>query len=256
MDESRLASALVGPGRLWRSVAVLATTGSTNADLAAAARAGAASGTILVSSHQSAGRGRFDRVWEAPPGASVAVSMLLRPQELAEGAFALSRWPWLPLVTGLGVAEGLRRAAGVDAEVKWPNDVLIAGRKVCGILAEKVDDAAVVGVGINTLLTEEQLPVPTATSLALAGSTAATTDVLIGVLTALESAFYRWLSDEPLAPWYQGGCGSVGRQVRVQTSPTTSVVGLAEGVDAEGRLVVATPGGRRAFAAGDVHHLR
>ena len=147
VDATVLSSDLLGPGRLFSAVRSIASTGSTNADLAAAATAGAASGAVLVADHQSAGRGRFDRRWEAPPGSSVAVSVLLRPAEVP-----LQRWLWLPLITGVAVAEGLRSAAGVDATVKWPNDVLIEGRKVCGILSERVDDAAVIGMGINTCL--------------------------------------------------------------------------------------------------------
>src|SRR6478735_7289277 len=171
VDAMVLSDALVGPGRLFTGVRAVASTGSTNADLAAEARAGAPSGTVLIADHQSTGRGRFTRRWEASPGASVAVSVLLRA-----GDVPVARWPWLPLVTGVAVADGLRAAAGIEAAVKWPNDVLIDDRKVCGILAERVDDAAVIGMGINTTLTEDELPVATATSLALAGSQASTTE--------------------------------------------------------------------------------
>ena len=188
-----LSDALVGPGRLFTGVRAVASTGSTNADLAAEARAGAPSGTVLIADHQSTGRGRFTRRWEASPGASVAVSVLLRA-----GDVPVARWPWLPLVTGVAVADGLRAAAGIEAAVKWPNDVLIDDRKVCGILAERVDDAAVIGMGINTTLTEDELPVATATSLALAGSQASTTEVVLGVLTELEQAFRRWVEGADL----------------------------------------------------------
>ncbi len=199
VDQGLLTAALTGIGRPWRSIEVVPSTGSTNADLAARARAGGASGQVLIALHQASGRGRFDRVWEAPPGRSLAISVLIRPDLPAV------KWPWLPLVTGVAVAEALLQAAGVAAEVKWPNDVVIEGRKVCGILAERVaapagagpgdagwgaeapsghgparDDevarpAAVIGMGINTLLTADQLPVPTATSLLLAGSSASQT---------------------------------------------------------------------------------
>ena len=246
-----LSDALVGPGRLFTVVRAVASTGSTNADLAAEARAGAPSGTVLIADHQSTGRGRFTRRWEASPGASVAVSVLLRA-----GDVPVARWPWLPLVTGVAVADGLRAAAGIEAAVKWPNDVLIDDRKVCGILAERVDDAAVIGMGINTTLTEDELPVATATSLALAGSQASTTEVVLGVLTELEQAFRRWVEGADLQPWFEQHCATVGRQVRVLQSSEIAVEGLAVGIDEWGRLRVRTPAGERAFAAGDVQHLR
>lgn len=251
VDAAALREALSGPGRLFTTFACVPSTASTNADVAAAARAGAPSGTVLVADHQSAGRGRFDRKWEAPPGAAVAVSVLLRP----DGASA-ARWLWLPLITGVAVADGLRAVAGVEAEVKWPNDVLVGGRKVCGILSERVDDAAVIGMGINTALTDDQLPVPTATSLRLAGSDASPTEVVIGVLTALEEAYRRWASAEDLRDWYGRRCATVGREVRVLQPVGGHIEGRAAGVDAGGRLLVWTASGERAFAAGDVLHLR
>lgn len=251
VDAAELSRVLTGPGRLFTAVNCVATTGSTNADLAAAAGTGAPSGTVLVADHQSAGRGRFDRRWEAPPGSSVAISVLLRPGEMA-----LERWLWLPLVTGVAVAEGLHAGSNIDATVKWPNDVLIEGRKVCGILAERVDDAAVIGMGINTSLSADELPVPTATSLALEGSKASATEVVLGVLTALEESYRRWVEGGDLRAWFGQRCSTIGRQVRVQQSQEVSIDGLAIGVDTWGRLVVRTPVGNRAFAAGDVLHLR
>lgn len=256
VDAAALAAQLTGPARLFTAVDAVPTTGSTNADLAAAARAGAASGTVLVADHQSTGRGRFARRWEAPPGTSVAISVLLRPD-----AVAPARWLWLPLVTGVAVAEGLA-ALGVRTQVKWPNDVLVEGRKLCGILSEKVlgadpdAAAAVIGMGINTTLDADQLPVPTATSLRLEGCDADVTRVVAEVLAALEPAYRRWASGADLTQWYAARCDTVGRAVRVLESPTSAVEGRAAGVDALGRLLVDTPTGRRAFAAGDVHHLR
>lgn len=256
VDAVRLARALVRPGSVWAEVASVATTGSTNADLAAAARTGAPSGTVRVSDHQSAGRGRFTRVWEAPPGTSLAISVLLRPPAPVPAA----RWLWLPLITGLAVADGLRASAGVAAELKWPNDVLAAGRKLCGILAERVDvggpPAAVLGMGINTRLAADQLPVPTATSVALAGGVVDETALVTAVLDALGGWYTRWLAGTDLRAEYAARCSSVGRAVRVQVSADEFVEGEATGVDAEGRLLVRVAGAVRPFAAGDVFHLR
>ncbi|MFT3969347.1 MAG: biotin--[acetyl-CoA-carboxylase] ligase [Micropruina sp.] len=250
VDVNVLRAALTGPGRLWATINAVPTTGSTNADLAAAAQAGAASGTVLVAEHQSAGRGRFARRWETPPGASVAISMLVRPDGVAP-----ERWLWLPLITGIAVADALG-ALGVRPEVKWPNDVLVDGRKLCGILSERVGGAAVIGVGINTALDAGELPVPTATSLRLEGCDASATTVVAEVLAAFEPAYRRWASGAELRHWYGERCATVGRRVRVLESETRSVEGTATGVDALGRLLVHTPTGERAFAAGDVLHLR
>ncbi|MBA8793340.1 BirA family biotin operon repressor/biotin-[acetyl-CoA-carboxylase] ligase [Friedmanniella endophytica] len=267
LDGRRLA-ALVTGGR-WQRVGVVEQTGSTNADLAAAARAGAPDGIVLATGYQSGGRGRLNRRWTAPPGTSLALSMLLRP-----GPGTLARWSWLPLLTGLAVAESLRRAAEVPALLKWPNDVLVGDRKLCGILAERIDTptgpACVIGVGINTDLTEEQLPVPWATSLALLGArTRDQTVVAATVLRAFELLYAEWLDapaarrdgsaaavDAAFAAAYLNRCSTVGREVRVVLGPDESVTGRAEAIDADGRLVVRTPTGTRAFSAGDVVHLR
>ena len=165
-DAAWLATELAGSR--WREFEWVAATGSTNADLSAAWRAGAPDGRVLLADFQSAGRGRFDRAWVAPPGAMVALSVLVRPD-----CDDLSRWAWLPLVTGLAVAEALRETAGVPAAVKWPNDVLVGGKKICGILTERVlgpgGAAVVIGIGVNTAMTPEQAPVEQATSLAMEG---------------------------------------------------------------------------------------
>lgn len=236
----------------WTGVAVVEETGSTNADLASAARAGAESGTVLVAGHQTAGRGRMDRGWTAPPGASLAISVLLRPA----ATVPVARWTWLPLLAGLAVTDTLIAEAGVPAELKWPNDVLIDGRKVCGILAERVGDAVVIGMGLNTRLAADELPVPTATSLALAGAEVSEAGLLRALLSALGGWYGRWQHGEDLRPSLVSRCGTIGRGVRVELPGAASVAGLAVGVDEDGRLLVRTADGVRPFSAGDVVHLR
>lgn len=243
---------LVRPGSVWTQVQTVATTGSTNADLAAAARAGAGSGQVLVADHQSAGRGRFTRVWEAPAGTSLAISAMLRPP----AAVPPARWLWLPLLAGLAVADGIGVATGVVAELKWPNDVLIGGRKVCGILSERVGPAVIIGMGINTTLSAAQLPVATATSLAIAGADVDAAAVAAGVLDALGEWYLRWLGGLDLRADYSARCTSVGRAVRVHLSAAGAVDGEATGVDTNGRLLVKVGGRLLPFAAGDVEHLR
>ena len=142
-----------------------ASTRSTNADVAQAARDGAPEGTVHVTEDQTGGRGRLDREWVAPKGSGLAASVLLRPTSVP-----LHRWGWLPLLTGVAVADAVADL-GIRAKLKWPNDVEVDGRKLAGILVEAVSTpdgmAAVVGVGLNVAMTAEQLPVPHATSLAL-----------------------------------------------------------------------------------------
>ena len=239
-------------GRPWVELDVVPETGSTNADLAAAARDGAVSGTVLVAGHQVQGRGRLDRTWTAAPGASLAISVLLRPPS----AIPQKRWTWLPLMTGLAVAEALVGSAGVQAELKWPNDVLIGGRKVCGILAERVGDAVVIGMGINTRLGEEELPVPTATSLRLAGAVIADPELVLAVLDRLGAWYLRWLAGADLGPALAARCCTIGREVRMELPAAAPVRGVAVGIDVDGRLLVRTGEVVRPFSAGDVVHLR
>ena len=157
------------PGSWWRDLTVVGSTGSTNADLAAAARTGEAGqpggAAVLVAEHQLTGRGRLNRSWQAPFRSALTVSVLVHPQA------PMARWPWLPLLSGVAVAEAVRRAAGVDATLKWPNDVLVEDRKLAGVLVERVETpvgpAAVLGIGLNVSATRAELPVVAATSLAL-----------------------------------------------------------------------------------------
>ncbi len=256
------AAELVGPGSLWRSIQVVAQTGSTNADLAAAARSGLAlPGSVLATGYQTAGRGRRDRRWSAPPGTSVAVSLLVAPHDVPT-----ERWGWLSLLAGLAVVEGLRRITPVDVALKWPNDVVAGDRKLCGILAERVETptgpACVVGMGINISLGAEQLPVPAATSLLLEMGEErcpSSSRVIAAVLGAFALIFAEWErgdDDTALAAAYVARCATIGRRVRVQLDRDRFVDGIAEAVDSDGRLVVRTATGSQVFSAGDVTHLR
>jgi BirA family biotin operon repressor/biotin-[acetyl-CoA-carboxylase] ligase len=223
-------------------VEVLDSTASTNVVVAERARAGEAHGLVVVAEEQTQGRGRLDRVWVSPPRAGLTFSVLVRPDLPPE------RLGWVPLLAGLGVAQALRRQCEVDALLKWPNDVLIGGRKVCGLLAEAVDGAVVIGIGLNVSTKRDELPVPEATSLGLEG--AATTDrdtVLKAVLRSISDA----IGDRTF-PSYRELCSTLGREVRVDLPGGGSATGTAESVDDEGRLVI----NGTAYAAGDVVHLR
>ncbi len=262
LDPAALSAALAGPGSPWRRVEVVPEAPSTNAALAARARAGEPAGLVLVTDHQTAGRGRLDRVWVTPPRAALTVSLLV-----AADPVPTARWPWLPLLTGLAVVDGVRRATGLEATLKWPNDVLVDEGKVAGILVERVDApggaAAVVGVGVNVSSTREELPVPAATSLLLAGAEAPDrAGLLRAVLAAFDDLFAGWCAagGDPVASGlrasYLRACGTVGREVRVELPGGRALTGRAVGVDAEGRLEVEAGGRVRVLGAGDVVHVR
>src|SRR5215471_10035784 len=164
LDVAGVSSGLVRPGSLWREVRAVAETGSSNADLLAAAGTGAAEGTVLVAEVQTAGRGRLNRRWASPPRAGLTFSVLLRPDGVPAALLG-----WLPLLAGVAAAASVRAVAAVDATLKWPNDVLVGERKLGGILAERTGAAVVVGIGINVWQARADLPTDTAaTSLALA----------------------------------------------------------------------------------------
>lgn len=251
LDHVRLAG-LTG----WR-VEILPETPSTNAVAAARAREGAAEGLVLTTEHQTAGRGRLDRGWTMPPRAALAVSVVLRPDVPPQ------RWPWLPLMAGVAVAEAVRER-GYAAGLKWPNDVLIEGRKLCGILVERVETptgpAAVVGMGLNTSLTADELPVPTATSLAVeSGATVDRTEVLVALLAHLRASYDAWRErPEELAAAYARLSVTVGEHVRAELPGDAALVGTATGIDDLGRLEVTPDDGSPTVAvgAGDVVHLR
>lgn len=229
---------------------LLAEAESTNA----AAAGNPVAGTIVVADHQTAGRGRLDRHWETPPGTALTFSAVVDP-DLAD-----EDWPLLPLATALAVAEGVRRAADVDPRLKWPNDLQLEHGKFCGILLERVANPAdpdrplaVIGIGINVGMTRDQLPVPTATSLAVEGATVGRVELFAEVVRALRHVLVR-LAEDPAAvlEQYRGACTTIDRHVEVHLPDGSVLTGEAQDVDAHGRLVV----DGKPVGAGDVVHVR
>jgi BirA family biotin operon repressor/biotin-[acetyl-CoA-carboxylase] ligase len=262
LDGPALAAALTRDSTLWRSLEVVDEIGSTNAALATAAAGeqgddAAVEGTVLVAEHQVAGRGRLDRIWTSPPRAGLTVSFLLRPDVPA------ARRGWLPLLTGVALAEAVGEVSGVRASLKWPNDLLAGdGRKLAGILAESRGTAVIVGVGLNVSTTEAELP-ETGTSLArVTGGTVDRAPVLLAFLRAVERRYRRWAAalGDPvasgLAQDYLGWSSTVGSDVVVSLPDGSTLEGTAEAVDWDGRLVVVTPEGPVELSSGDVRHVR
>jgi BirA family transcriptional regulator, biotin operon repressor / biotin---[acetyl-CoA-carboxylase] ligase len=258
IDAAALRQALIGPGRFWREIRVVAETGSTNSDLMAGARQGLAEGVVLAAETQSAGRGRMGRQWVTPPHAGLTFSVLLRPAAVPQ-----PRRGWVPLLTGVALASALRREAKVEAWLKWPNDVQVNGAKLAGILAEQAGDAIVVGAGINVSTRRDELPAADATSLVLAG--AAVTDrgpLLASLLGEIERRYLEWVGrrgdaeGSGLREEYQRLCATLGRQVAVSLPGGQTVAGRADEVDDVGRLVVRSGSDLVPVSAGDVVHVR
>ena len=219
--------------------------------------------SVLLTDNQTAGRGRLDRSWVANPGDALAVSVLLRPQ-----AFDITRFGWLPLMAGLAMTNCVQSLI-YEAEVslKWPNDVLVNGEKISGILAEVLPtgDGVVIGAGLNLRQTKLALPVPTATSLALHEVEGfELDDILVRYLASLRR-LYKQFSDvsgdaeaSGLRSEVLEASSTIGSQVLVQLPDGSEFTGKAAGLDNDGRLLVAMsdPLEIRAVAAGDIKHLR
>jgi BirA family biotin operon repressor/biotin-[acetyl-CoA-carboxylase] ligase len=265
LDLTEISAGLARPGSLWREVRVVAETGSSNADLLAAAAAGAAEGTVLVAEAQTAGRGRLARRWASPPRAGLTFSVLLRP-----GGVPAALLGWLPLLAGVAAAASVRAVAAVDATLKWPNDVLAGEKKLGGILAERSGTAVVVGIGINVWQARADLPPDAdATSVALAAGAGVTGPglrerLLAGLLDELGRWYLAWRDQASpgdadacgLREEYARRCATLGRKVTVTMPGAEPVTGTAAGVDGAGRLEVRTAGGPVAVTAGDVVHVR
>ncbi len=228
-------------------------TGSTNTDLVDSARAGAPFGSVLVADHQREGRGRLGRRWEAPPGSSLLVSILL-PPELGRG-----HPQRLTQAVALAAAAACDDIAGVHPALKWPNDLLVGDRKLAGILAESVVaggrvDAVVVGLGVNVNWPPE--PPTELAGLMTALNHEAGRDIdrfrLLDALLARLGAT-DWSG---LAARYRADLSTLGRKVRADLG-AVQIVGTAVDVTDEGELVVDGDDGRRhVITAGDVVHLR
>jgi BirA family biotin operon repressor/biotin-[acetyl-CoA-carboxylase] ligase len=247
---------------------VLEATPSTNDVLVS----GAAEGqnwpdfSVVVTDTQTAGRGRLGRAWVSPPGTALAVSVLVR----ADVSLRIDALGWLPLAAGLAMTRAVREAlpGRHDVELKWPNDVLVGGRKISGVLSELVVGqvpSVVVGAGVNLTMTEEQLPVPTATSLVVAGAEHPDADELLSTylreFRGLVDAFRAAGGDagsSGLQAEVADACGTIGSRVKVELPGGNILAGVARGIDVSGRILVQAEGSSELtpVSAGDVTHLR
>ncbi|MGO3886182.1 MAG: biotin--[acetyl-CoA-carboxylase] ligase [Mycetocola sp.] len=219
-------------------------------------------GTTVLSVEQNGGRGRQGRVWEAPAGAMLALSTLIDVDVIP-----VERLGWLPLLVGVAVCDALEDVApGFDARLKWPNDVLVDGLKISGILCELREGSprrVVVGTGINTAMTDEQRPVDSATSLVMRGIHDVPNDrVASAYLARLAGLVDDWKAagGDPVASGVrervEALCSTLGRRVRA-IRPADECVGTATGIDESGQLIITADDGTvTVVGAGDVTHLR
>ncbi|SDP03569.1 BirA family transcriptional regulator, biotin operon repressor / biotin-[acetyl-CoA-carboxylase] ligase [Nakamurella panacisegetis] len=258
MDPHRVAASVARPGR-W-DIRYVTETGSTNDDLARGAAGPAPAGaiTVLITEEQRAGRGRSGRQWACPPGAGLMFSVRL---DLA--GIPVGRRGWTGAVLGLAIVGAFAEVAGVEAGLKWPNDVLIGGHKAGGILAEMAGDAVIVGAGLNISLQPEELPRPDATSLLLAGAAPVDRDrLLAAVLDRFAVLLDEWTSAggdvdaAGIRRRYLDSCVTIGQTVRLDLPDGAAVVGTVVDVDPDGAVVLSVDGRPGRYSAGDVVHLR
>ena len=218
------------------SVEHVIETGSTNTDLLAASAADAPDRTVLYTDHQSAGRGRLDRTWTAPPGTNLLVSVLFRvvPDDPGE----------LTRRIGLAAVDAVHATAGVTATLKWPNDVVVDDAKLAGILAQRGPDGeVVVGLGLNVGWAPE--------GGARLGDGVSPADVLRATLIAYDGL------PRDVGPRYRAALSTLGRRVRVELPGDAEIVGTAIEVEPDGRLVVIDACAiTHRLSVGDVIHLR
>ena len=265
---------------------VLAEATSTNDVLKQHATTDAAAWpdlSVVVTDNQTQGRGRLGRVWLAPTGKALAISVLVRPVRENGDQLPPASLGWFPLLAGAAMTravtkvvengllpvEGLKEAEDPHHEttLKWPNDVLIDGYKVCGILCELLPDGKgiVIGAGLNLSLDEHDLPTLTSTSLLLVTRTVPNPDAVLAAylheLVTLYEAFVEADGDAQRSGLHDEVtklCGTLSSVVRVELPGGSDLVGTATGIDAAGRLRVVNQadGEERSVAAGDVTHLR
>lgn len=231
----------------WR-VRVVDVTGSTQDDLVALAEnSRVKDGDVLVANYQSAGRGRLDRAFVAPPSSALLFSIYLQPSR--------TNWNWLTLLAGQSVARALSQSDHI-VTVKWPNDLLIGDKKVGGIIATRAGGGVVIGIGINVGMTREELPIENATSLSIEGFPELDrTNVLNAILTAIQKNLALWMNnrDKELLVDYSLRCSTLGKQIEVTLADGRTIVGIAKEITHSGELLLDSG---VEISVGDIVHLR
>jgi len=200
-------------------------------------------GDVIVAEYQSAGRGRLDRTFEAQPGSALLFSAYIEPRRHRD------EWGFIPLLVGLSVAEVL----GIEFYTKWPNDILSDGGKVGGILCEVHGDGIVIGIGLNVSMTEQELPVPTASSILLTvGRAPDRNELLTAILKEIAFNLAEWESGEDLIDDYLDSSATMGKRVSVQLPDGRKIEGVAAGISNNGELLLDSG---EVISVGDIIHL-
>lgn len=246
---------------LDQSIEILAQTDSTNLQLKKRAEAGAKEGLVLVADHQLAGRGRLGRSWQSPPGVNLYLSLLVRPDIPVQQA------PQLTFLSAVAVATTLADVCGLSAVVKWPNDILISGAKIAGLLNEMDAETervnfVVLGIGINLNMTPDQFPgelTYPATSVYLETGQRVDRVRFLQALVQHLDAYYGEFLEQGFAPIrsrWERLCPIVNRQVSIQTGDV-SLQGVVVGLEADGALrLQREDGGIERIVAGDVRIIQ
>ena len=233
---------------------------STNLEAMRQARAGAPEGLCIVAREQTSGRGRLDRIWQSPKDAGLYFSMILRPR------LEMSSWPLITLMAALAVCDALMKACDLRADIKWPNDICVNGRKLCGILVETIETesrtAAIVGIGIN--LTADSLPaelLATASSVEEIIRRAPDRELVLAELVKAITERYDFLygpqgAEHTIREWCANSSYAFDRRVGV-TLLHDRFEGTTRGLESDGALRVETNDGEiKIVRAGDVTALR
>lgn len=255
LDGDLIVQLLDDAGVSWPLLTVVEVTGSTNTDLVAAVRDGTADeGAVRVAGAQTDGRGRLGRRWESPPGGSLSWSVVLKPPASQIG--------FAPIVVGMAVARAVNAETALAAQLKWPNDVQVDGRKLAGLLSERIGDTVVVGCGINVGVASSDLDSPGATSLGDHGVTRGREQILVACLDQLGALLARWRegsyspAGSGLLDDYRSMSCTIGQGVDVQLPGGRVLTGRVRDVDENARLEVVTSSGVQVIDAGDVTHVR
>jgi BirA family biotin operon repressor/biotin-[acetyl-CoA-carboxylase] ligase len=245
LDKSIIASAL---SQYWR-VSVLDLTTSTQSELADMVRENSAkSGDVIAAEFQTAGRGRMDRTFEAPKSSALLFSLYITPTR------DRGDWGFITHLAALTMQQVISVDLLSQVSLKWPNDILIGDAKVAGLLAQAAGEGIILGIGINVSMTEDELPVSSATSIAIAGSSNLNRNLILSnFLMLFESNFKKWDEGQDFIESYSRNCSTIGQNVRVEVAGRESRTGKALAINQMGALIL-----EDGFEVnvGDVVHLR
>ena len=233
----------------WR-VSVVELTGSTQNDLLQLVESNnALDGQVIATEFQSDGRGRLDRTFQAPAQSALLFSFYIKPRNQR------SEWGFIPLIAGLSLVRAITTIdTAMNVSLKWPNDLIINEKKCAGIIAQTTNEGIVIGIGLNVSMTPNELPVSTATSLAIEGSTITDRNLLLShLLNTFAELFEAWEEGSELLDEYASASSTIGKKVRIELPGGENLEATVARISHTGELVL--DDGRH-VSAGDVIHLR